>query len=61
MLARETPPTPPDVMEETESVPVRQGLSRIARSRDYWLLAIAFFIGFEVYISLTDYIERMAW
>ena len=61
VLAREAPPTPPDIIEETESVPVRQGLSRIAKSRDYWLLAIAFFIGFGVYISITDYIERMAW
>jgi MFS family permease len=60
-LAREAPPKPPEVVEEIERVPLRQALSRIGRTGDYWLLTAGFFVGFGIYISLTDYIERMAW
>ena len=61
LIAREAPELPPEPWEETEPIPLREGLSRIAGSKDYWLLAIAFFIGFGVYMFLTDFIERIAW
>ncbi|MBS7249271.1 MAG: MFS transporter [Candidatus Freyarchaeota archaeon] len=61
VIAREAPELPPEPWEETKPVPLREGLSRIAGSRDYWLLASAFFLGFGIYIFLTDFIERIAW
>lgn len=61
LIARDKPPTPPEPAEETKQVPLKEGLSRIVRSRDFWLLGIAFAVGFGVYLSVVDYIERAAW
>ncbi|MGQ9721375.1 MAG: MFS transporter [Candidatus Jordarchaeum sp.] len=61
LIARAAPPVPPEPLEETKQVPLKEGLSRIAGARDFWLLGIAFAIGFGAYLSIADYIERMAW
>ncbi|MFB0561046.1 MAG: nitrate/nitrite transporter [Candidatus Lokiarchaeia archaeon] len=61
LIARAEPPTPPEPVEEIKQVPLRQALSRIGGSRDFWLLGIAFAVGFGAYLSIADYIERMAW
>jgi MFS family permease len=59
LFLRERPPTPPSPLEESERIPVRAGLSHIARRPEMRRLILIFFIGLGLFNAVTTWIEQI--
>lgn len=60
LLAREKPPTPPEVSEtEVGATFSLGGMGKISRSKDFVILEILFFIGVGLFTGLAQWIESI--
>ncbi len=59
LLLRERPPTPSSPLEETERIPVGEGLRHIARRPEMRRLILIFFIGLGLFNAVTTWIEQI--
>jgi MFS family permease len=57
LVAREQPPTPPDLPGQEERALMFDGLKGALRKRDFILLMLIFFIGLGVFNAVTTWIE----
>ncbi len=59
VLFREAPPTPPGAAGEDERALMFDGLKLILKSRDFWLLTIALFVGGGIFNGLSIWVEAI--
>lgn len=57
LVARERPPTPPDLLAQEPRSLVFDGLKQILRKRDFLILMLIFFVGLGVFNGVTTWIE----
>lgn len=60
LLAREKPPTPPEVSEAEEIATFSlRGMGKISKSKDFVILEILFFIGVGLFTGLATWIQKI--
>lgn len=57
IFAKENPPTPPCLADQTERSLVLDGLKHILRQRNFIFLMLIFFVGLGVFNAVTTWIE----
>ncbi len=56
VVARDKPPTPPDIDVLAEATP---SVRNMLKDRNVWFIALGFFAGFGIFIGLTAIIEEL--
>uniref|UniRef100_K1QVM3 Major facilitator superfamily domain-containing protein 7-a n=1 Tax=Magallana gigas TaxID=29159 RepID=K1QVM3_MAGGI len=52
------PPTPPTASAEEDSEPFKEGLKKIAKSKNYWVLCLSFGTGLAVFSAVTSFLDQ---
>ncbi|XP_062581592.1 solute carrier family 49 member A3-like [Saccostrea cucullata] len=53
------PPTPPTASAEEDSEPFKEGLKKIVKSRNYWVLCLSFGTGLAVFSAVTSFLDQV--
>jgi len=60
LLAREKPPTPPEISEAEEFATFSlKGMGKISKSKDFVILEVLFFIGVGLFTGLATWIQKI--